>query len=246
MSLNYKVVGTKSPVVLVEVEPGQKIYGEPGRFWIKSSNVQMRMSAKGGFTGVLKRKYAGESALLQEFYASGGKGMVGFALDLAGDVKVFDIAEFQGLKAQRGSFIAAEGSVEIEAEFAGSLKTMFFGGEGLVVQSFYGEGDVIIGTFGDIVELELDEGEKYQVDTGALVAWEPSVKYSAEIQRNVVSALFGGEGLFLATIEGPGRVWLQTTEAEKFFGRVGVGAKQPSEGDSIGNIGGLIEGFLRK
>jgi uncharacterized protein (AIM24 family) len=149
---------------------------------------------------------------------------------------------------QRDAFLCAAGSIEINVAFTKRLGAGFFGGEGFILQKLEGSGDVFIHSGGTIVPMELKQGEVVRVDTGCLVAFDPTVEYDIELVGGIKTALFGGEGLFLATMTGPGRVWLQTLPFSRLADRIMAAHNGNKEevkrdfGGTLGAIGDLIGG----
>jgi len=208
--MEYKKYGDNLELVAIQFSPTEKIYGEAGAMVYMSGNVQMNAKARGGFMKSLKRSITGESFFVTDFTVTGGTGIVAFAGNAPGRIKPFEITAGQEYFCQKDSFLCAEEGVDLDMAFQKKLSGGLFGGEGFIIQRLSGNGTAFIHATGDIIERTLKEGEKLKVSTGKAVAWEGSVDYSIERTGNVRSMLFSGEGLFVTTLKGPGKVWLQS------------------------------------
>ena len=173
---------------------------------------------------------------------------MGFAGDYPGRLEPFQLAAGQSVLVQRDGFICAETSVQFNIAFTKRLGAGFFGGEGFILQKLEGTGEVFVHSGGTIIPMELKAGERVRVDTGCLVAFDPTVEYDIEFVGGIKTALFGGEGLFFATMTGPGRVWIQTLPFSRLADRIMSAAKGDKEevkrdfGGTLGAIGDLIGG----
>jgi uncharacterized protein (AIM24 family) len=164
--------------------------------------------------GALKRKMMGESLFLTYFRAL-ATGEVGFAGNYPGRIQVFDLKPGQSILAQRDSFICAQSTAQLNIALVKKLGAGLFGGEGFILERLTGPGVVFIHAGGDFVEFNLGTGEVIQIDTGSIVAFDDSVAYDIQMVGGIKTAIFGGEGLFLATLTGPGRVIIQSMTLEK-------------------------------
>ncbi len=246
----YEIEGDNLEILKVQVNPQFKVFAEAGKMIYVRGNVEMdsRMpEGKGsGFLGKVmgagKRMLAGES-LFFTYYE--GNGEAGFAGDFPGRILPVGLANHTIL-AQRDAFIAAIGDVEISVALQKRLGGGLFGGEGFILEKISGDGIVFIHAGGDLVTFELAPGETMRIDTGSVVAWDESVQYDVQMMSSIRSALFGGEGLFLTTLTGPGTVVIQTMTLAKLRRQIGWSAgKTESSGSSLaGNIGlgGLAAG----
>ncbi len=218
--LEYTVEGDNLQVARVKLQPGQELYAEAGKMVYKTANVewQTRMSGETlgeKLMGVLRRTVSGESLFLTYFRTTNGAGEVGFAGDYPGKLEPMKLAAGQTVLVQRDSFICAETSVQFNIQFTKRLGAGFFGGEGFILEKFTGPGVVFIHAGGDFVHFDLAPGQVIQVDTGCIVGFDESVDYDIEFVGGIKRAIFGGEGLFLATLTGPGRVIIQSMTLEK-------------------------------
>ena len=217
--LDYTVQGDNLQVARVHLKPGQEIYAEAGKMLYKTPNVtwETRMSGDSlgqKIWGAVKRKLTGESLFMTYFRAS-SPGEVGFAGNYPGRIQVFELNAGQTVLVQRDSFLFAQTSVELSIALVKKLGAGFFGGEGFILQKLTGPGTVFIHGGGDFVEFTLAPGEMLQVDTGCIVAFDESVNYDIQFVGGIKTAIFGGEGIFLANLQGPGRVIVQSMTLEK-------------------------------
>lgn len=218
-ALDYTIQGDNLQVARVRLKPGQEIYAEAGKMLYKTPNVswETRMSGETlgqKIWGAVKRKLMGESLFMTYFRASSA-GEVGFAGNYPGRIQVFELAAGQSVLVQRDSFLFAQITVQLNIALVKKLGAGFFGGEGFILEKLTGPGTVFIHGGGDFVEFTLAPGEVLQVDTGCIVAFDESVNYDIQFVGGIKTAIFGGEGIFLATLQGPGRVIVQSMTIEK-------------------------------
>lgn len=209
--MEYKVIGTTLQAVIVELDPGETIFSESGGMAWMSSNIAMQTSGRGGgLGGALGRMVSGESLFLVEYTSQGGKGIVTFASDFPGKIVPIHLGEGQSMICQKTAFLCAEKNVKLEVHFRKRLGAGLFGGEGFIMQKISGPGVAFVCLDGEIVEYTLGPNQVLKVDTGHVAMYEPSITFDVEMIKGFSNVLFGGEGLFLATLKGPGRIWLQT------------------------------------
>jgi uncharacterized protein (TIGR00266 family) len=250
--IDYQIVGTTMQAAIIQLEPGQVIYSETGGMSWMSGNVLMNTNAGGGgaglggmLGGMLKRAIAGESLFIVDYTVQGGRGLVAFASEFPGKIIPLHLTAGQSMVMQRDAFMCAEKSVSLDLHFRRNLGSGFFGGEGFVLQRVTGPGVAFVELDGEIVEYTLEPGQVMKVDTGHVAMFEPTVQFDVEMIRGFRNILFGGEGLFLATLRGPGRVWLQTMpgmnlakKIAQYLPRTG-GGNGGSQG-GLGNIGNFF------
>ncbi len=217
--LDYTIQGDNLQVARVRLKPGQEIYAEAGKMVYKTPNVEWETRMSGStlgekLWGAVKRTVAGESLFLTHF-RSNGNGEVGFAGNYPGRIQVFGLAPGRSVMAQRNAFLFAQTSVQLSVAFVKKLGAGLLGGEGFILEKLTGPGQVFIHGGGDFIEFELGAGEGLHVDTGCIVAFEESVDYDIQYVGGIKTALFGGEGLFLATLTGPGKVIVQSMTLDK-------------------------------
>jgi uncharacterized protein (TIGR00266 family) len=217
--LDYTIQGDNLQVIRIRLQPGQELYAEAGKMLYKQPQVtwETRMSGESfgeKIWGALKRKMMGESLFLT-YFRSATPGEVGFAGSYPGRIQAFELAAGQSVMVQRDSFLVAQSTAQLNIAFVKKLGAGFFGGEGFILEKITGPGVVFIHAGGDFVEFTLTAGETLQVDTGSIVAFDEGVNYDIQFVGGIKTALFGGEGLFLATLTGPGRVIVQSMTLAK-------------------------------
>jgi uncharacterized protein (TIGR00266 family) len=217
--LEYQIQGDNLQVARIRLKPGQEIFAEAGKMLYKTANIQWESRMTGDslgskLLGALKRKLMGES-LFWTYFRTDSPGEVGFAGSYPGRIQPFELAAGQSVIVQRDSFLCAQHSVNVNIEFVKRIGAGFFGGEGFILQRLTGPGTALIHGGGDFVEFDLKPGEVLQVDTGCVVGFDSSVAYDVQLAGGIKAMIFGGEGLFLATLTGPGRVIVQSLTLEK-------------------------------
>lgn len=242
--LDYTIHGDNLQVARLRLKSGQEIYAEAGKMVYKQSSVswETRMSGESigqKIMGALKRTITGESLFLTYFRAPSG-GEVGFAGDYPGRIQAFDLPAGKSILVQRDSFLCAQTSVAFNVALVKRLGAGFFGGEGFILQKLTGPGTVFIHAGGDHIEFTLAPGERLQVDTGCVVAFEESVDYDIQLAGGIKTALFGGEGLFLTTLTGPGRVVVQSMTLEKLRRQMVSTRTGGDERGPLGALGGIL------
>jgi len=218
-ALNYTIQGDNLQIIRIKLQPGQELYAEAGKMIYKQPQVvwETRMSGASlgeKIWGAVKRKLMGESLFLTYFH-SATPGEIGFAGSYPGRIQAFDLKPGQSVLVQRDSFLVAQSTTQLNIAFVKRLGAGFFGGEGFILEKLTGPGTVFIHAGGDFVEFTLAAGEALQVDTGCIVAFDETVDYDIEFVGGIKTAIFGGEGFFLATLRGPGRVIIQSMTLEK-------------------------------
>ena len=242
--LEYSIQGDNLQVARIQLRPGQEIYAEAGKMVYKTANVRWETRMSGGtigekILGALRRTVMGESVFLTYFRCD-GEGEVGFAGNYPGKITVFDLEAGRSVLAQRDAFVLAETSVQLNVALVKKLGAGFFGGEGFILERLTGPGKVFIHGGGDFVEFSLDMGEVLQVNTGCIVAFDESVVYDIELAGGIKTAIFGGEGLFLATLTGPGRVIVQSMTLEKLRRELAPARSGGDEHNPLGSLGGIL------
>lgn len=217
--LDYEIQGDNLQVARVRLRAGQEIFAEAGKMLYKTPSVQWETRMQGEsigqkIWGAVKRKLMGESLFMTYFRAM-SDGEVGFAGAYPGRIQAFNLGAGQTVLVQRDSFLFAQTTVQLNIALVKRLGAGFFGGEGFILEKLTGPGSVFIHGGGDFIEFTLRPGEVLQVDTGCIVAFDESVGYDIQFVGGIKTAIFGGEGLFLATLTGPGRVIVQSMTLEK-------------------------------
>lgn len=205
-------------ILNIELEPGEVITSESGKMMYMSDNIRMETKAKGGLWASIKRKFAGESFFLVEFTPERGKGMVSFASEFPGKIIPIELGN-EAIICQKDAFLCSKGA-EFDASFTKKIGAGFLGGEGLILMKLKGPGMAFVNVGGEVTKFDLDEGQKIRVDTGCLAAFDGDMDYSVERVSGIKNIIWGGEGLFLATIKGPGRVWIQSMPIKDLAGKL--------------------------
>jgi uncharacterized protein (TIGR00266 family) len=218
--MKHKIEGEVMQALSLELEPGEEVFAESGAMAWMTDNISMESYVRGGLGAGIGRMFTGESLFMVRFKSNGGKGLVTFAPSFPGKILKLDIDSGKEMICQKDAFLVAEESIQLETVFRKKLGVGLFGGEGFLLQKLSGKGTAFVEIDGEVFEMELKEGEKLKVDTGSIAMFEPSVKYDIQMVKGVKNMLFGGEGLFLATIEGPGKVWLQTMPASSLAQKI--------------------------
>ena len=207
--MKYQILGDTLPVVVCELENGEKMITEGGGMSWMSPNMKMETTTNGGIGKAFGRMFSGEK-IFQNIYTAQGNGMIAFASCFPGSIKAFDIAPGQEMIFQKSAFLSGESGVEMSVFFNKKLGAGLFGGEGFIMQRISGYGTVFAEFDGHVVEYELQPGQQIVVDTGHLAAMTATCSIDIQAVPGVKNMLFGGEGVFNTIISGPGHVWLQT------------------------------------
>jgi len=254
--VDFEIIGDDMQMVVVELDPNESVIAEAGAMTYMEEGIQFetRMGdgsePEQGFFGKVfsagKRAISGESIFMTHFSHHGsGKSHVAFASPYPGKIIPIDLATIPGndLLCQKDSFLCAAYGTQVTIAFAKRFGAGLFGGEGFILQKLVGDGMVFIHAGGTVIERQL-QNERLRVDTGCLVAFEPHIDYSIERAGNLKSMFFGGEGLFLATLQGTGRVWLQSLPFTRLAGRVlaNSGSRGTGEGSVLGGLGNMLDG----
>ncbi len=254
--VDYEIKGAEMQFVEIELDPGEAAIGEAGSLFFMDAQVGMDAvfgdgrQQQGGFFGKLlgagKRLITGES-LFTTVYTNGGSGKakVAFAAPYPGKIIPMDLKQMGGMVVcQRDSFLCAARGVQIGIHFQQKIGVGFFGGEGFIMQKLEGDGLAFVHSGGTVVKRTLQPGQTLLVDTGCLVAHTPNVDFEIQYVGKIKTALFGGEGLFLAKLTGPGDVWLQSLPFSRLASRIFAAAPQTGGGgrEQGGIAGGLLGG----
>lgn len=242
--IDYKIFGDDLQLVEIELDPGEGVRAEAGAMTYMEENIKMETNtAGGGLLGGFKRMFVGESFFITTFLNQGGmKSRVGFAAPYPGKIIPLDLNDYRdGFICQKDSFLCSAKGVDINIAFTKRLGAGFFGGEGFILQKLTGQGKAFIHAGGTIIEKRLAPGEILRVDTGCIVGFEPSVSYDIQFIGGFKNALFGKEGLFLATLSGPGTVYLQSLPISKLAERMAASYRSGAEhGGNFGNAAGAM------
>jgi len=208
--IKYQIRGANLPVLDMQLKEGESVFTEAGGMAWMTENISMKSGMKGGLKNSLKKMLSGESLFMVDYTCDESMGSIAFCTEFPGKILPFKLKENESLICQRDAFMVAETSVNLEMEFTKKIGVGFFGGEGFFLQKITGPGKAFLEISGEVTEYELDKGKKLKIDPGYIAAFEPTVNYHIDRVKGFKNILFGGEGLFLATLEGPGKVWLQS------------------------------------
>src|ERR671912_1595183 len=257
--IDYKIFGDDMQYVEVELDPNEAMVAEAGGMIYMDDGIEMETifgdgsQQQGGFMGALmgagKRLLTGESLFMTVFLnRTGQRRKVAFGAPYPGKIIPVRLSELGGeLIAQKDSFLAAAKGVSVGIAFQRKLGAGLFGGEGFIMQRLQGDGWAFVHAGGTLHERTLQHDELIRVDTGCIVAFQPSVNYDIQYVGKIKSAIFGGEGLFFATLRGPGRVWLQSLPLSRLANRIvaavpGLAGGGKGEGSILGGLGGVLDG----
>jgi len=256
--VDYEIFGSEMQYVEIELDPGEAAVGEAGVMMYMQDGVQMDTvfgdgSQQGGFfskvIGAGKRLLTGEGLFTTIFHNEGkGKRRVAFASPYPGKIIPVKLDEIGGtLICQKDAFLCAAKGVSLGIAFQKKLGAGLFGGEGFIMQKLDGDGMAFVHAGGTLMERVLAPGETLRVDTGCVVAFQPTVNFDIQYVGKVKSAIFGGEGLFFATLSGPGKIWLQSLPLSRLANRIilsapAAGGRSTGEGSLLG--AGLLGGLL--
>lgn len=253
--IDYEIFGDDMQFVEITLDPGEVVIAEAGAMMYMTQGIEMQTvfgdpSKQQGLMSKLvdagKRVLTGESLFLTTFGATGAnREKVAFAAPYPGKIVALQVAELGGeVLCQKQAFLCAARGVQIDIAFQKRLGAGLFGGEGFILQRLRGDGLAFVHAGGTIVKRELAPGERLRLDTGCLVAFQPSVDYDIQLAGGIKTSLFGGEGLFLASLTGPGVVWMQSLPFARLAGRIAgtfSAAKGKGEGSILGGLGNLFE-----
>lgn len=256
--IDYHIHGEEMQLVEIELDPQESVVAESGSFLMMDDQIRMQTifgdgsAQQSGFLGKLvsagKRLLTGESLFMTVFTNEGqGKRRVSFAAPYSGKIIPLDLAVLGGkIICQKDAFLCAAKGISVGIEFQRKLGTGLFGGEGFIMQKVEGDGIAFVHSGGYVFQKDLQVGELLKVDTGCVVAYTPSIDFDIQFVGGIRNTIFGGEGLFFATLRGPGRVWIQSLPISRLANRVleyaksGWGRKE--EGSILGGFGNLLDG----
>jgi len=248
--IDYTIIGDDMQLVEIELDPGEGVRAEAGAMMYMENGIEMQTSAEGGLFKGFKRMLTGESFFITTFLHHGrGKAKVAFAAPYPGKIIPFDLTSLGGtIICQKDGFLCAAKGIDIDIAFTKKIGAGIFGGEGFILQRLTGDGMAFVHAGGTIIEKKLEVGQTLRVATGCLVAFHPSVSYDIQFVGGFKNALFGGEGLFFATLRGPGIVYLQSLPFSRLADRIRAATASTKEqsrgfaGVGGGILGGLLNG----
>lgn len=236
-SVSAKIEGEESQIATVRLRPGETLRAESGSMLFMTEGIEMSTSLQNA-SSAFSRMMTGQNVFLTDFTYQGdkgGEGTVALGTDFPSKILRLSLEDYGGsLIAQRGAYLASNLSVDIQMEATKTLSAGFFGGQGFILQRLSGAGDVLVKAGGTLVTKELDDGEVIRVTSGSIVAFEPTVEYDIQMMPGIKNAMFGGEGLFVTTLKGPGKIWLQGMPPDRMIAE--IARRVPAGGLGMGPI----------
>jgi uncharacterized protein (TIGR00266 family) len=218
--LKYHILRTVKQTLVTELQPGQVVYSDTGAMSWMTSTASMSTKSGGGLGSMLKRAVSGGTVFIIDFAVTGSAGQVAFSTDFPGKILPIELAAGQSVILHKHAFLCAEKSVTLDVFFTRKLGTGFMGGEGFILQKLTGPGMAFAELDGDGVEYHLKPNEVMKVEHGHVAMFEDSVTFDVEMIKGMTNILLGGEGLYLATLKGPGRIWLHSMTVSKMAHRL--------------------------
>ena len=219
--MKYQIIGQTVPVIEMRLNRGETVYTQSGGFAYSSDGISMSTNTHGGIMKGIGRIFSGESMFMANYTAEKDDAMVAFASTVPGSVVPVDMSKYpNGFIMQKGAFLCADNSIQTQVAFSKKFSAGLFGGEGFILQKATGNGMLFMEVDGDVIEKELAPGEILKVDTGNVVAFDTNVAYEIETVKGIKNIFFGGEGLFLTRLTGPGKVYLQSQNIKDFAGKI--------------------------
>ena len=226
--VKFHILGTIQQTLIAELQPNQIVFSDTGAMSWMTAAISMNTKASGGLGGMFKRAVSGASAFIIDFSAQGGAGQVAFSTDFPGKILPVELEPGRSVIMHRHAFLCAEKSVTLDIFFNRKLGSGMFGGEGFVLQKLTGPGMAFAELDGDGVEYHLAPDQVLKVEPGHVAMFEDSVAFDIEMMKGFTNILFGGEGMFLATLRGPGRIWLHSMTESKIAARIAEYLPKPS------------------
>lgn len=208
--MEYTITGTVMQTVQITLNQGEGVYTEAGGMSWMTANIDMHSGMKGGLMGGLTRMLSGESLFMTDYTCTSGQGYITFTTETPGKIVPMQLGAGQSIICQRDAFMVAQQGVTLEMSFTKKLGAGLFGGEGFFLQKITGPGLACMELSGEIVEYNLEAGQMLKVDPGHVAMMDPTVTFDIQMVKGIRNMFMSGEGLFLATVAGPGRVWLQS------------------------------------
>ena len=218
--MKTEIIGENVPVLVCKLQRGEEIFTETGGMSWMSQGIKMKTNTNGGLMKGLGRALAGESIFMNVFTSEADEAEIAFASAFPGKILEFDLRDGEKIIAQKRAFLCAEKSVQMSMHFRKKIGAGFFGGEGFIMQKLTGPGKAFLEIDGSVVKKELAAGEVLEVDNGYVAAMTEGVDLDIKLVKGLKNIVFGGEGLFLTTLKGPGTVWLQSMPISKLAGIV--------------------------
>lgn len=218
--MRHEIFGGSFPAVKVVLDEGEEVYTQSGAMMWTSPEISMSTNMEGGFLKSLGRMFSGSSLMFVTHHSNADDAVITFASAFPGTIKAFTVDEYHEYYAQKSAFLVADKTVQVDATVNKNFWAGLLGGEGFILQKFTGYGTLLAEIDGSLEEIELQAGQSIKVETGHIAVFESSVTYDVESVKGFKNVLFGGQGLFLTTLTGPGKVWLQTLTAQEMAERL--------------------------
>ncbi|MBQ1533335.1 MAG: TIGR00266 family protein [Erysipelotrichaceae bacterium] len=212
--MEYEIIGGSFPAVNVTLEKGETVFTQSGAMAWSDMNISMETNAEGGLLKSLGRALSGASLMFVRHTAMEDDANITFSASFPGEIREFKVDADHEYIAQKSAFLVAEEGVEVDATVSKSFWAGLVGGEGIILQRYSGDGSILVEIDGSVVELDLEPGQQIKIETGHVALFESTVQYNVESVKGFKNILFGGQGLFLTTLTGPGKVYLQTLTAQ--------------------------------
>ena len=234
--MKYEIIGGSFPAVNVKLDTGESVITQSGAMAWEEPTIEMQTNAEGGLLKSIGRMFSGASLMFVTHTATQDDSDITFSASFPGTIKEFQVDADHEYFAQKSAFLVADPTVQIDASVNKNFWAGLLGGEGFILQKYTGEGTLLAEIDGSVVELDLKEGEQIKIETGHVAIFESTVSYDVESVKGFKNVMFGGQGLFLTTLTGPGRVWLQTLTArdmaQKLNPYISSGSSVSSSGSS--------------
>lgn len=243
--IDYKIIGDDMQAVIITLDQNEAVRAEAGAMMFMSDGIQMDTGTGGGIFAGLKRAVSGESFFITTFKCATQRGEVAFSAPYPGKIIPMDLKALGGtMMCQRDSYLCSAQGIEVTVAFTKKLGAGFFGGEGFILQKLVGDGLAFVHAGGAIHKMTLAAGQSLRVDTGCLVAFQPTVDYDIQFVGGIKTALFGGEGLFFAKMTGPGDVYIQTLPFSRMADRVMAATRLGGGREEVSRLPGMLGGLL--
>ncbi len=248
--IDYEIHGNDMQLVEIELDPNEGVRAEAGAMTYMEDDIEMQTNTGGGMFSGFKRMLTGEGFFITTFKNNGErKRRVGFSAPYPGQIIPLDLSKYgDEFICQKDSFLCAANGIDIDVVFTKRLGAGFFGGEGFMLQKLHGNGMAFINAGGSVIKKTLRAGESLRIDTGCIVGFESSVEYDIRFVGGFKNALFGKEGMFLATLTGPGDVYIQSLPvsklAERLYANLGTRGEQGSSAKGSSGMGAVVAGGI--
>lgn len=242
--LQYRMHGTVQQTVIIDLAPGQTVFSDAGGMSWMSGSIEMNTHSGGGLGGMVKRAFSGATLFVIDFTSPRAPGQVAFCSDFPGKILAFELDAGEAMIMHKHAFVCAEKSVQLDITFTRKFGAGLVGGEGFILQKVTGPGMVFAELDGDAVEYQLKPGETMRVEPGHIAMFEPTVTFDITRIKGIKNMLFGGEGIFLGTLTGPGRIFLHSMTVHQMAHRIGESLPARGESGAAGGVVGAVIGSV--